>query len=194
MTSAVNRLLLPAIAPVECSHNPSIPYRNDSALREHNNDIGAALASLTSGHGNSGDHSEALAILQSLGVPPEAAQSILERVGTLTDALRELGIDAPGGIVSAASAISDALSLSSPGSGSTQSGDADAGVAQSVQAAVRQLTASDEWRAWVDANSVSKMTPEETRLYNELAADRESQEEEGYLDVTLEDEADAADM
>ncbi|CAM9789879.1 unnamed protein product, partial [Ectocarpus fasciculatus] len=40
----------------------------------------------------------------------------------------------------------------------------------------------------------SEPTPEEKRLFEELAADRENQDDEGYLDITLEDESDAADM
>lgn len=162
-----------------------------SALRRHNNDVGAALAALTAAPGGApgagGGHAstnssgdEALAVLQSLGVPPEAAREVLSRTGTLCDALRELGLEdeAGAGDGSGGDGSKDGAGGSEEGGDGgegTPRGDGDAG-------------GDDE-----DFED-SEPTPEEKRLFEELAADRENQDDEGYLDVTLEDEADAADM
>lgn len=159
-----------------------------SALRRHNNDVGAALASLTaapagapgSGGGGGGNSDEDLAVLQSLGVPPDAAREVLSRTGRLCDALRELGLGeeagGSGGAAGAATGGGDRGEGDGGGGGSEEGGD-DGG---------------DDDDNDDDVNS--EPTPEEKRLFEELAADRENQDEEGYLDVTLEDEADAADM
>eukprot|EP00903_Cladosiphon_okamuranus_P008425 g8098.t1 len=162
------------------------------ALRRHNNDVGAALASLTaapggapgSGVGEGENRDEAYAVLQSLGVPPETAREVLSRTGTLCDALRELGLgeeaaggSGPGGGGVAGAARGDDGSSEEGGGGDGEGyGDND----------------DDDENDDDDADS--EPTPEEKRLFEELAADRENQDEEGYLDVTLEDEADAADM
>ncbi|CAN0304018.1 unnamed protein product, partial [Ectocarpus sp. 12 AP-2014] len=77
------------------------------ALRLHNNDVAAALTTLTTGDSSSinggissntdDNNNEALAVLHSMGVPPEAARDVLGRTGTLRDALNELGLEAPEG-------------------------------------------------------------------------------------------------
>lgn len=160
---------------------------NTSALRRHNNDVGDALTSLTSsiaGNPDSGDSNEALAVLQSLGVPPEAAREVLGRTGTLCNALRELGIDAPQGSAGIGSGSGGARkeNLLEHGSGSAGEG----GSSSEGE--------GDEGSEGEGEEGDLEPTPEEMKLYDELAADRANQEEEGYLDVTLEDEADAADM
>lgn len=173
-------------------------FKAVSALRRHNNDVGAALASLTAapgggpgsgiggGGGGGGNSDEALAVLQSLGVPPETAREVLSRTGTLCDALRELGLgdEAGGGSGSGGSGVVGAArgdgdgGRQDDGGGSEEGGDGDG-----------EGDGDDD-----DDDADSEPTPEEKRLFEELAADRENQDEEGYLDVTLEDEADAADM
>lgn len=158
------------------------------ALRQHNNDVGAALASLTAslaGDLGSGDGNEALAVLQSLGVPEEAARDVLGRAGTLCDALRELGINAPEGMASLGSG-SGAASQKKPAEGEAGGGGS----------AAEEGSSSDEETVEEGGEGMSDSEPtlEEKRLFEELADDRENQENEGYLDVTLEDEADAADM
>lgn len=144
------------------------------ALRKHNNDIEAALAFLTTEQAreaSSGSKDEALAIMQSLGVPQEAARDALERTGVLCDALQELGINAPEGMVP------------------PQTNDGGRG------AAVDDGGIDDTDGSNSGEDVVWKATEEEARLLVELAADKKDQEEgEGYLDISLEDEADAADM
>lgn len=144
------------------------------ALGRHNNDIEASLAFLTAAQareGSSGSKDEALAIMQSLGVPQEAARDALERTGVLCDALQELGINAPEGMVPPQK--NDGGRGSAVDGGGIDDGDG---------------SSSGEDVVW-------KATEEEARLLVELAAGKKDQEEgEGYLDISLEDEADAADM
>ncbi len=181
-------------SPSPCTH---AGFESLRALRRHNNDVGAALAGLTAAPaslgrvgntigGGGGNNDEALAVLQSLGVPPEAAQQVLSRTGTLCDALRELGISGgPDG---------------EAGTGGSSGGGSGGGWGTS-NAEGGEGSGDDESQGEDDEGSEggeddpgSEPTPEEKRLFDELAADRENQDEEGYLDVTLEDEADAADM
>lgn len=105
---------------------------------------------------------------------------MLGRTGTLCDALRELGISAPEGVVATGSA-----SGSHSGSGSSSDGGG-RGSSSGEE--------GEQGRGEGDDSIDSEPTAEEKRLFDELAADRENQDDEGYLDVTLEDEADAADM
>lgn len=112
--------------------------------------------------------------MQSLGVPQEAARDALEKTGVLCDALQELGINAPEGMMPP-----QRIQMNDGGIGAAVDGglidDTDSGN-------------SSEDVVW-------KATEEEARLLVELAADKKDQEEgEGYLDISLEDEADAADM
>lgn len=159
-----------------------------SALRKHNNDVGAALASLTGGGGSSSNKNddEALAVLQSLGVPQEAARDVLDRTRNLRDALDELGISPPEGmVINESGGIGERLGHHSPG---RRDGDGNA-VEREDGSEGGRSGESDEEKDGGDGP-----TEEEMRLYNELAADRSNEDEEGYLNVTLEDEADAADM
>lgn len=160
-------------------------------MRRHNNDAGAALTSLTASFaGNPGteDGDEALAVLQSLGVPPEAARDVLGRTGTLCDALRELGISAPPAMAGSSRGEGTAAGrASSPGGEGGGSGGGSS----------KEGSSGDDGEGEEDEDEEEEEeepTPEEKRLFDELAADRGSQENEGYLDITLEDEADAADM
>lgn len=168
-----------------------------SALRRHNNDVGAALAFLTAAPGGApgsrgggcggGNSDEDLAVLQSLGVPPEAAREVLSRTGTLCDALRELGLgeEAAGGGSGGRRGSGGGVTGAAPGDGD---GGQDSGGSSGDGGDDGGEGEGD------DDEEDSEPTPEEKRLFEELAADRENQDEEGYLDVTLEDEADAADM
>lgn len=166
---------------------------NSRALRQHNNDVAAALTTLTAGDSSSNDggsssnatttttNNEALAVLHSLGVPPEAARDVLGRTGTLRDALNELGLEAPEGAAAGVGSgggglAGDDAAAASPGDSDDDSEDSEA----------------DSSGGGEELDS--EPTPEEKRLFEELAADRENQDDEGYLDITLEDESDAADM
>lgn len=154
-------------------------------MRRHNNDAGAALTSLTASFaGNPGteDGDEALAVLQSLGVPPEAARDVLGRTGTLCDALRELGISAPPAMAGSSRGEGAAAGRAAPPRGEGRGSS-------------KEESSDDDGEGEEDEDEEEEEpTPEEKRLFDELAADRGSQENEGYLDITLEDEADAADM
>ena len=173
------------------------------ALRRHNNDVGAALAFLTAapaplggagtpgggGGSSGGSNDEALAVLQSLGVPPEAARQVLSRTGTLCDALRELGISGGPDGEAGGGGGGGGGSSSGSGGGGRGRGASDSGDDESQGEDDESSEGGGE-----DDDLGSEPTPEEKRLFGELAADRENQDDEGYLDVTLEDEADAADM
>ena len=131
------------------------------------------------------DGDEALAVLQSLGVPPEAARDVLGRAGTLCDALRELGISAPpamAGSPRGEGAAADRATLSGERRGGGRGW------------ASEEKSSDENGEEEEEEAEDSEPTPEEKRLFDELAADRGSQENESYLDITLEDEADAADM
>ncbi|CAM9637877.1 unnamed protein product [Sphacelaria rigidula] len=180
------------------------PLTSDRALREHNNDVGAALASLTSASSSSntatGDTGESLAILQSLGVAPDAAFEVLERTGKLCDALNELGIEVPHGV--------DVAGVTGGGGrGRRRRGADGAGVAagQGSDGADAEDEDSDDGDSDDDSEGdsdddeeeeeeVAGPTEEEMKLFDDLAGDRANDDEEEYLDVSLEDEADAADM
>lgn len=133
-------------------------------------------------------------MLQSLGVPQEAARDVLDRTGTLRDALDALGISHPEGMVTTeGGGIGDNRGQRSPGRGS-RGGSA---VEGKEDGAGSEEDAEGEDSGDSDGEKEEggdAPTEEEMRLYDELAADRSNQDEEGYLDVTLDDEADAADM
>lgn len=145
----------------------------------------ASLGGVGNPIGGSSNNDEALAVLQSLGVPPEAARQVLSRTGTLCDALRELGISSgPDGEAAAGG--------SSGGGGGRGAGDGEGDEGSGGDD--ESEGEDDESSEGGEDDLGSEPTPEEKRLFDELAADRENRDEEGYLDVTLEDEADAADM
>lgn len=144
-----------------------------------------SLTSSPAGGTASESNNEALAVLQSLGVPPEAARDVLERTGTLCDSLRELGIIEPEGM------------MAPGGGGTSQSGISPAPAGgEGVDAGEDWGSSEEEGENGEGADETSNVepTPEEKRLYEELAADGGNQDEEDYLDVTLADEADAAEM
>lgn len=175
-----------SIFPLVSSCPPSPTVRPASALRKNNNEVGAALASLTLSSGNSSTDSprnsspeESLAVLQSLGVPPETARDVLTRAGTLCVALEELGLNA-----------SD--QSSSPTQGKKR--DKKSRTERGSMSEANDGRSSSEDGGQEEGGEGEGPSPEEMALYDELVADRGNQEEEGYLDITLEDEADAADM
>lgn len=163
-------------------------------MRLHNNDVAAALTTLTTGdsssnnggsRSNTDNKNEALAVLHSMGVPPEAARDVLGRTGTLRDALNELGLEAPEGA---------AAGVGSSGGGGGLAGDDAAASRVDVNDDDDDDSEADSSSSGGEEGLDSEPTPEEKRLFEELAADRENQDDEGYLDMTLEDESDAADM
>ncbi|CAN0343944.1 unnamed protein product [Ectocarpus sp. 12 AP-2014] len=124
-----------------------------------------------------------------MGVPPEAARDVLGRTGTLRDALNELGLEAPEGVAGGG------------GGGSGGGGGLAGDNAAASRVDVNDDDDDDDDDSEADSSSSggeegldSEPTLEEKRLFEELAADRENQDDEGYLDITLEDESDAADM
>lgn len=161
------------------------------ALREHNNDVELALASLTSKAASRGGPGteESIAVLESLGVPQDTARDVLRRAGNLRDALKELGISAPEGVKAGPSARGS----SNKGSGSRELGTATSKEDGNADANLSEMEESEEEQG-EGVPAAPAPTAEEMRLYEELVEDREIQGEEGHLDVTLEDEADAADM
>lgn len=167
------------------------------ALREHNNDVEAALASLTSiSTGNHGDNdrNEALAVLQSLGVPPEAASEVLERTGTLSEALREMGISPPEGLSGGSTGGQDCGGHGGTGEDSGRSGRRGTGVDDEDDNSKSEAGEGNEEGEEGGEESGKGPTEEERNLFDELVRDRDNDDEESYLDVSLEDEADAADM
>lgn len=132
--------------------------------------------------GSSND--ESLAVLQSLGVLPDAARDVLARTGSLCDALRELGIDTP------ESANVGTSSDSTPGQGSNATASA-GGVGGGCSGGSGGTSNEGDDQG---EREEPGPTAEEMKLFDELAGDRDNEDEEGYLDIALEDEADAADM
>lgn len=162
-------------------------------MREHNNNIEAALASLTSI--STGDEvagsEESIAILESLGVPENTARDVLRRTGNLCDALSELGINA-----SEAANIEAGVGESKRKDPRKPRGSGEGAGGSSGHISVESSEGeSDESKEQDDQNEDAPAPTEgEMRLYDELVEHRRSEGEEGHLDVTLEDEADAADM
>lgn len=185
----------------QAAHSPSSHiYRlsfDHRALREHNNDVEAALAFLTSdtttttGNGKNSQRTrngEDLAILQSLGVALDAAHEVLTRTGTLCDALHELGIEPPEGVDVGSTGNSSAKG---PGADGIE-GDSGSGASDGMDG--MDGMDDDDMSVEEQEEEVTGPTVEEMKLFDDLAGDRSSDDEEGYLDVALEDEVDAADM
>lgn len=161
-------------------------------MRKHNNDVEAALASLTSRQNavkQAGVLDESVAVLESLGVPQDTARDLLSRTGSLCDALSELGISNPEGVDLGSSARDGAHERK------MKSGDAPGG---SMGHSSSDVEGSDDSEGGdgegLEDEDLGGPSAEEVQLYGELVEDREREGEEGYLDVTLEDEADAAKM